>query len=193
MVTGVTIKCGTRAITNVSLSTIFMMVNRRVPPTIRSRILKAATDSQKIVKLHKYQEAKEILLNELSFELEKSFFYKLMNNPEVHPPKRALRIRTVSTQSNVELVVGLINETHGKLSLRRVTREIGISHTSVQRIIRKELFLKPYKPIKVQLLTEIDKIARLNFCDLMLDKIADDPDFHGRVIWTDETMVVVKV
>lgn len=165
------------------------MSTRRVSSVIRARIVKAAIESHETVKYKKFLEIRSILWDEFSFELKKSFFYNLLNKPEIERPKRAERKRTVITPCNIQRVLSIIDSRGGKVSTRKIAKLTQINVMSVQRIMRKELSMHPYKPIKVQKLSEKDKTARFEFCNLMLNKITSDPEYHRKIIFTDETMV----
>lgn len=170
------------------MTRLLLFTMRRVTPEIRARIIKIAIESDAVSKKGKFEEAKSILFSEYSYNVTRSFFYKLLNQPEVEPPQRAKRMKTVVIDENIESIVELINEYNGRISIRAIQSETGISYSSVRRML-KELRLHPYKPIRVQKLTDQDKERRLTFCNLMLTLIQDDNEFHRKIIFTDETMV----
>lgn len=72
-------------------------------------------------------------------------------------------------------------------STRRASRELGVPHMTVWRVLRKRLHLKPYKFTMVQELKDNDRIARKNFCVDMLDRLDGDEDFIGKIIFSDES------
>ena len=49
-------------------------------------------------------------------------------------------------------------------SPREIARETGISHSSVRRIVKKDLHLKAFRRREVQLLSDADKNKRLDAC-----------------------------
>lgn len=165
---------------------------RRINANLRSKILAIANSSKETTTWAKYLEAKNSLEAD-GIDLKKSFFFNLLKNPQVEPPKRAKKMKTVVTEENVEKVYELmVIKYNGKASLRSIASEIGedeISRTSVNTILKNELFLHPYKSIKVQILTDLNRHKRIEFCNQMLLLIENDPSYHHRIIFTDETMV----
>ena len=75
------------------------------------------------------------------------------------------RPRTARTMENVDSVETLVLSQEDRpgthRTIRQVSRETGISRTSVHRIIHKELQLKCLKKKQAQDLTDANKIARL--------------------------------
>ena len=79
--------------------------------------------------------------------------------------------RSVRTDFNIELVSELILRQEGQLgqvrvrkSPREITRETGISHSSVVRIAKNDLQLKVFGRREVQSLAAADKLKRLTAC-----------------------------
>lgn len=72
------------------------------------------------------------------------------------------------------------------MGLRRIASRVGVSHETVRRIIRDE-GLRPYRVQLVQALQPTDFRARRNFCRWMLRKIAQNPSFIERVLFSDES------
>lgn len=68
-------------------------------------------------------------------------------------------------------------------SARAVSRESGIPKTTVLKIMKERLRLRPYHLKMVQELKETDYSARMEFADWFLDQ---EDDFQQRVLWTDE-------
>ena len=78
---------------------------------------------------------------------------------------------------------------NSKGHLRDASEELDISMTTIWRILRLELKWKPYKPLRVNMLTEKNKEDRVNFCKWYLDQ---EEDFGQRVIWSDEKWFVLQ-
>lgn len=72
------------------------------------------------------------------------------------------------------------------ISTRSVGRRLGVPHTRVWRLLHYE-FLHPYHFTPVQTLSEEDKVLRRAYCEIMLLKEQEYPDFFSLVIWTDES------
>ncbi|PNF31329.1 hypothetical protein B7P43_G10895 [Cryptotermes secundus] len=70
-------------------------------------------------------------------------------------------------------------------STRSASRELGLSQTTVWRVLRRRLVYKPYHLQLVQALRANDNVKRVEFCDRML-KNKEDELFLPRVIFSDE-------
>ena len=76
-------------------------------------------------------------------------------------------------------------EASPRKSTRRLSQEVGVSRTSVRRIIKKELKLFPYKVQILQAQTQANKHQRYEFCQKISERIESNPDlldvslFHG--------------
>lgn len=70
-----------------------------------------------------------------------------------------------------------------QISCRKIAAQLPVSHETVRKIMREELCLKPYKPQKVQKLTDANKAARLLAC---LKFLQQDPDFWKNCWFSDE-------
>ena len=76
--------------------------------------------------------------------------------------------RTARTPGNVDRVrEAITRSTRG--SARRHSAELGISQSTVQRILHKDLAFQPYKIMTVQQSNLRDYQQRLSFCQTMLD------------------------
>ena len=76
-------------------------------------------------------------------------------------------------------------------SVRICSNHIGISPTSTWRILRKNLKLYPYRPSKVQILTEEHKTQRKAFCEWLLEKISLSENFPQEICFSDEKWFVL--
>lgn len=72
-----------------------------------------------------------------------------------------------------------------RLSSRRASQQLQVSKSKVLRVLhknhRKAFHLQP-----VQNLHPGDAEKRLNFCQWLLNSVERTPDFHHKVLWTDE-------
>ena len=98
-------------------------------------------------------------------------------------------VKTARTQQNVDILKNLNDSKNGKISLRSAKAEVNlnISVGSISTILKKDLKLHPYKPISATLLTPQHKGQRKQFCEFILNEYANDPTFHYKIIFTDET------
>ena len=70
---------------------------------------------------------------------------------------------------------------------RRASRETGIPQPTVWRVLRERLHLKPYKLTMIQHITDEDKVARMQFCVEIFDRIEDNETLLDNVIFSDES------
>lgn len=77
------------------------------------------------------------------------------------------------------------------LSLRRSANVTGIHRSTVFRILKKEHFF-PYKVSLVQHLIEADFEHRIEFCEIMQRKIDEDPNFHRKILFSDEATFMLN-
>lgn len=70
-------------------------------------------------------------------------------------------------------------------STRRIGIQLGISHCTVWRLLKKMKF-RPYKMSKHQKLHADDPPKRATFCEHLLAFIESDPGFIKQILWTDE-------
>lgn len=101
--------------------------------------------------------------------------------------------RTCGNDENHELNTLLNHIENPKKSLRISAKELSArfgphknSRESIRRVLKKYKF-RPYKFHTVQKLTEIHRNQRLNFCNLMLNRLNDDRNFFKHILWTDES------
>ena len=73
-----------------------------------------------------------------------------------------------------------------KKSLRRCSQELGLSCSSVHRILKNDLQLYPYRIQIKQTLTQNDMAKRVEMCQWFESKIEENPDFLQNVWFSDE-------
>jgi len=104
------------------------------------------------------------------------------------------RRRSVRTDSNIELVNDLICSQEGQpgtsKSPREISRETGISHSSVVRIAKNDLQLKVFRRREVQSLTASDKLKRLNACKRLKKRMTQSK--ISRTWFSDEKIFTVE-
>jgi len=104
------------------------------------------------------------------------------------------RPRSVRINENIENVEDLVlsqeDQPKTHRSTREISRETGIHHSSVYRIIHRDLQLKCLKRRRAQALSEANRVARLTRCKQLLKRYSDHAvDF----IWfTDEKVFTVE-
>ena len=77
-----------------------------------------------------------------------------------------------------------------RTSIRKIARETGISNTSVHKMATEVLGLKPYKLQKVQLLTDENKIVRIQRCRQLLRRAATHQ--WEKILFTDEKLFTIE-
>ena len=70
-------------------------------------------------------------------------------------------------------------------STRGASHRLRISHSTIYRTLRRDS-QHPYHYTRVQKLYAGDFEVRFDFCVDLLAQIQDDPDFHRKILWTDE-------
>lgn len=71
-------------------------------------------------------------------------------------------------------------------SVRLIERRTGVPKSSAQRILKRHQYY-PYHIQRVQTLLTSDYARRIVFCQTMIQKHREDPDFFNKVLWSDES------
>ena len=71
-------------------------------------------------------------------------------------------------------------------STRRASRELQLPKTTVWRVLRRRLVMKPYKLQLLQALNNDDKHKRVEFSGQIQDVIDNDNNFSERIVFSDE-------
>lgn len=71
-------------------------------------------------------------------------------------------------------------------STRRRSQQVGVSRTTLRRILHKDLGMFAYKVQLVQVLKLNDLPQRFRFAEWALNELNDDPDFARKIIFSDE-------
>jgi inhibitor of nuclear factor kappa-B kinase subunit alpha len=98
------------------------------------------------------------------------------------PPGRSRTIRTKSAIKKVKHRV----ERRKSVSSRKVARELGISRTSVQRILKNDLGLQAYKIQNEPLLTDEHKEKRIQFANWIRTNFRNEDTM--KILFSDEKM-----
>ena len=95
------------------------------------------------------------------------------------------RSKSSLVEERIEIVTEAIQTTSNETqstSIRKVSNATGIPKSSVQRIMRTDLNLYPYKLQMLQKLNDEDKGARLNFSEWL----RTNNDSVNNILWSDE-------
>ncbi|KAL3273265.1 hypothetical protein HHI36_014719 [Cryptolaemus montrouzieri] len=88
--------------------------------------------------------------------------------------------RVLNKENSMQVALSVVENPH--VSTRDVSRDLGISQTSVSRILRKEKF-HPFHVQVHQQLEPLDFGRRLDFCRWSLNKI-EQPNFFSGVLFS---------
>jgi hypothetical protein len=97
-------------------------------------------------------------------------------------PGRPKTTRVARVLNEVQISVQL----DPKMSLTRRSLELFIPKTSLQRILKKDLDLKPYRIRVCHALNEDDPGQRLYFTDKVIEKLNLDPMWLHTIVFSDE-------
>lgn len=92
-------------------------------------------------------------------------------------------VRTPDTDDRILMIFNECPET----SVREVSHRIGVSKSTIHRVMKGENF-HPFHYTRVQQLLPGDYQRRLEFAQWFLEKSREAPDFSRRIIWTDECL-----
>ena len=92
---------------------------------------------------------------------------------------------TVRFPANVDRVRASVQQSQKK-SLRHMSQELGISVTSLQRMLRKDLTKFPYKITTCHKLADIDKQRCIEMCNSVAERMDRFQNWIDRVWFTDE-------
>lgn len=96
-----------------------------------------------------------------------------------------------ATNEDKALDVILTVEETPRVSIREIAEHSGISHSSVQRILKTEK-LRPYKLCLIHELNEDDFDRRAEFCELMMERCNADENFASNIIFSDEATFMLN-
>ena len=99
--------------------------------------------------------------------------------------KNRTRARRARTPANIASVAHSVEENPG-LSIPHRSLELGVSQTTLHRILHKNLCLKAYKVQLTQELKPADHQQRRVFVNWVLKMHENEPDFHRKIIMSDD-------
>lgn len=110
---------------------------------------------------------------------------KLESEFTLHDSKPPTRTRNARSEENIAAVAASVSE-NDNVSIPRRSQELGLSTMTTWRILRLDLGLHPYKMVLAQELKPTDHRLRREFADWALESMENDPDFHRKIIFSDE-------
>lgn len=96
-----------------------------------------------------------------------------------------IRRRNARSEENIAAVRENVRADKN-VSIPRRAQQLGLSKSTLWRILRKDLGLRPYKIALTQELKQNDHLLRRRFSDWALQQLDIDPDFHKKIIFSDE-------
>lgn len=139
---------------------------------------------------HNYEDVEESFVQHFpnSRPLSRQAIYNLNKRFEITGSvadlPRSGRPKSVTTEENLETVAQSLVQSPTK-STRRASSELGISRTSVRRML-KTVGLKPYRRTLLQGLNEDDYDRRMEFCEWYVIRQLADNTFYKSILWSDE-------
>lgn len=110
---------------------------------------------------------------------------RLRNNERVVPVRTGGPRPRIDVRAE-ERILNHFAENPGT-STRKAGRLYDISHTAVHKILKRDQ-QHPFSVVKVHALKQDDFLRRIDYANWALRKIADDPHFITKIIWTDESL-----
>uniref|UniRef100_T1ITT9 DUF4817 domain-containing protein n=1 Tax=Strigamia maritima TaxID=126957 RepID=T1ITT9_STRMM len=94
------------------------------------------------------------------------------------------RPQTVAIEEPAVMVLAAV-AANPHTSIRTIEKDVGVSCSSVHRILHEHKF-HPFHMHCHQALEERDFQAHMDFCNWLLCRLDDDPDFTTNILWSDE-------
>lgn len=114
----------------------------------------------------------------------KSLYRKFTETGSVSDRSRCGRLRSIRTEAVINIVSADV-AANPKSSIRKRSTQLSVSRSSLQRILRSELKLYPYKIQLIQEITANDPQQRLEYAESFLH-LCEEASFIDNVIFSDE-------
>ena len=98
------------------------------------------------------------------------------------------RKKTVRTPANIATIGNTMAATPTTSIRRLQAQNPGVTRSSIQRILKKDLGMQGYRASLVQELKEDDPALRIQWAELWFEKVRQNPSFPDQVLWTDEAI-----
>jgi len=146
-----------------------------------------------IANLHKSGKTAAQIFEILKPFVSRSGVYKVINRfkstGSYLPKVRSTPPRPVRTKKLVNAIRSKLRR-NPQRSARKMAKEAGVSHMTVQNVLKKDLKCRPYKKVKRQLLSGPTREKRLQRARLLLKRLKDCT--QPTVLWTDEKLFTVQ-
>ena len=110
---------------------------------------------------------------------------KAAEDGELEDEHRSGRSRSATSDEMLDHLRTSVSREPQK-SVRRRSRELQVSKTSVQRMLKRDLGLYPYRPRLLQELSDEDRAHRAAFCEEMISILDNDFSFLDQLLFSDE-------
>ncbi len=118
--------------------------------------------------------------------------FSTYGNVEKPREERTMTARTQHIIGIVEEMVIEATENGEVISVRRVARELGITNSTANLILKKDHNFHSYHPITIHHLNEDNPEVRIEFSRLFLDMQNKDEEFMDKITWSDESLFSVN-
>lgn len=142
---------------------------------------------QSVVQVQRWWRAQNGRNASLNARTIKNCHSKLFESGSVKDKKRSGRRPTASREENVNNVQAMF-ERSPKKSVRQGARESGLTRYAVNKILKKILNFRPWKPNYVQQLFLEDCDIRMEFSEVMLAWKEESPNLFNNILWSDEAV-----
>lgn len=115
---------------------------------------------------------------------------KFKETGSVNDRERTGRPRTAVTVEAVESVTEQLLET-SNLSIRKGAAALGMKQSSYYNAVKESGF-RPFRPSKVQELSEDDFDRRAQFCETLLGRFSKEPGMIDKILWSDESQFTLN-
>lgn len=100
--------------------------------------------------------------------------------------------RPSKATEDVDRVADSVEEDDGRVSVRGLSCALSIPKSTLHRILKSHLHLRPYRFQIVPILTDAHKMQRVLFSQDMISRIDENPDSLDNFLWTDEAAFHLK-
>jgi len=114
-----------------------------------------------------------------------SFVKRVRETGSLMDKTTRLRARPVRSVENIPAVAESVND-NPSTSTRHRAQKWDISRTSLQRILTKDLRLRPYKIQLVQQPKPHDYPLRFRFAERAQERLVEDDHFYRKIVFSDE-------
>jgi transposase len=100
------------------------------------------------------------------------------------------RKRTTRTKKLINNVKMLLKQKNAKKSTREISKKLKVHRSSIQRVLKKDLQLKPYRERSIPYLTALHKEKRITFVNWVRKNIRKDDS--RKILFSDEKKFTIN-